>query len=243
MKLSLFALLAAGCTMTGPPVMPANVGEVTLIQDSVAVHAELDANFQTDQCTRRVIGQCNLTDCSQHDGGSIMLATAGTVTAKTSTGHMVSIGSTVDGYMPGMVNGMFFNDNATIDFSAAGGAVPAWDKTVKTPSTSMTLNVLGPLGTANADTAHDLLFSWAMPIDDQVHLRIEDGPTTLDCYWPGSPNMASVPATAFLLMPTGTGTWRLTSTTIDQVIAGTYVVDLRVEIQSGAPATGPFFLN
>jgi hypothetical protein len=243
MKVALFAFLAAGCTMTGPPVMPANVGEVTVVQDSVAIHAELDASFQTDQCTRRVIGQCNLTDCSQRDGGSIVPATAGAVTAKTSTGHMVSAQSTADGYMPGMVNGMFFNDNATIDFSAAGGGVPAFDKTIKTPLSSKTLDVLGPLGTANADTAHDLLFSWAQPIDDQVHLRIVDGPTTLDCYWPGSPNMESVPATAFLLMPTGTGTWRLTSTTVDQVISGTYVVDLRAEIQSGPAATGPFFLN
>jgi hypothetical protein len=212
-RLLLCAAALAGCTVTGPPVLPAQVGYVTLSQDTTLMRGELDAVFQIDQCVRRSVGPCDLVDCSVHDGGTVMPAGAGTVSVSGIVGLTVSVVPGPDGtYPPSTLQGQLWTSRTSVTFFSNGGTVPKFSQMLDTPSGD--LKLLSPFGgPITIDSSHDYNVTWGTPLDnDQVRMRLSlDAGATLTCVWSGTDLMDAIPSLALSLLPAGTGSWRIDS--------------------------------
>ncbi len=203
-------------------------------------------------CETRTVGMCAARNCTTTAASRIASASAGTITI---TGGKQAVTLTPDGkgaYAAFSDQATLWSGGETIDVSAAGADVPAFEGTLVAPAqvtvTAPAFDSALPLA---IDRGHDLALAWSGG-SGTVGVTLV-GPSSdattasLSCSFDATDRTGTVPAVLLQALPAGTGSFAVAVGDVRVVTAGVFSVHLDAATYAltpgGAPVAGDALLR
>jgi len=180
-----------------------------------------------DCTTVQTVGACVVMDCPDTDASSV---SGGTVTITGAAEPITLTPSTTGHYDARVSPDPLFNGGETLTFTASGGDVPGFTKTIKAPSKPTITQPAKPASQVSPlviDRSKDLMVAWTGGGNGTMDVSLAGAADRrVSCRFDTSTGHGKVPSAALSMLTAGMGGVSMAAFSEDEVIEGDWGINV-----------------